>query len=78
MHRNHKRERRSFSEHDYINLIDAAHQQLNGPIVVIWDNLNTHISAAMRQMIDARNWLHVIRLPAYAPDLNPSKRSDPT
>jgi transposase len=33
--------------------------------------LNTHVSAAMRQMIDARDWLHVIRLPAYAPDLNP-------
>jgi transposase len=39
--------------------------------VLVWDNLNTHISAAMRQMIDARTWLHVIRLPAYAPDLNP-------
>jgi putative transposase len=25
----------------------------------------------MRQMIDSRDWLHVIRLPAYAPDLNP-------
>jgi putative transposase len=25
----------------------------------------------MRAMIDARDWLHVIRLPAYAPDLNP-------
>jgi putative transposase len=22
-------------------------------------------------MIDARDWLHVIRLPAYTPDLNP-------
>ena len=27
----------------------------------------------MRQMIDARDWLHVIRLPAYAPDLNPTE-----
>ena len=41
------------------------------PLVVIWDNLNTHISAAMRALIDARDWLTVIRLPAYAPDLNP-------
>jgi putative transposase len=24
-------------------------------------------------MIDARDWLHVIRLPAYAPDLNPTE-----
>ncbi|GLI03585.1 transposase [Phytohabitans aurantiacus] len=61
------------SERDYISLIDAAHQQLHGPIVLVWDNLNAHISAAMRQMIDARNWLHVIRLPAYAPDLNPTE-----
>jgi len=71
VHRNRKGERRSFSERDYIGLLDAAHQQLDGPIVVIWDNLNTHISIAMRVMIDARDWLHVIRLPAYAPDLNP-------
>ena len=71
VHRGRKNERRSFSERDYISLIDAAHQQLNGPIVLVWDNLNTHVSAAMRHMIDARDWLHVIRLPTYAPDLNP-------
>lgn len=73
VHRNRKGERRSFSERDYINLLDAAHQQLDGPMVVIWDNLNVHISAVMRRMIDARDWLHVIRLPAYAPDLNPTE-----
>ena len=71
VHRNRKGERRSFSERDYIGLLDAAHQQLAAPIVVIWDNLNTHVSAAMRELVAARDWLHVIRLPAYAPDLNP-------
>lgn len=70
-HRGRKGERRSFAEADYAALLDAAHQQLGGPIVVIWDNLNTHRSAAMRELIAARDWLHVIRLPAYAPDLNP-------
>ena len=39
----------------------------------MWDNLNTHVSATMRAMIDARDRLHVIRLPAYAPDLNPTE-----
>lgn len=73
VHRGRKGERRSFSERDYIGLLDAAHQQLGGPIVVIWDNLNTHISVAMRKLIAARDWLHVIRLPAYAPDLNPTE-----
>ncbi|MFJ8201792.1 transposase [Micromonospora chalcea] len=71
-HRGRKNERRSFSERDYIALLDAAHQQLDAPIVCIWDNLDTHVSAAMRAMIDARDWLTVIRLPAYAPDLNPT------
>lgn len=71
VHRGRKGERRSFSETDYAALLDAAHQQLGGPIVVCWDNLNTHVSAAMRELIAAREWLHVIRLPPYAPDLNP-------
>jgi len=73
IHRGRKGERRSFAETDYIALLDAAHQQLHAPIVAIWDNLNTHTSVAMRQLIAARDWLHVIRLPAYAPDLNPTE-----
>lgn len=73
LHRGRKGERRSFAESDYAALLDAAHQQLHAPIVLVWDNLNTHISAAMRALIAARNWLHVIRLPAYAPDLNPTE-----
>ncbi|HEY1002006.1 MAG TPA: IS630 family transposase [Streptosporangiaceae bacterium] len=72
-HRGRKGERRSFAETDYAALLDAAHQQLDGPIVLIWDNLNTHTSAAMRELIAARDWLHVIRLPAYAPELNPAE-----
>jgi transposase len=72
-HRGRKGERRSFAESDYAALLDAAHQQLDGPIVLVWDNLNTHISTAMRALIAARDWLHVIRLPAYAPDLNPTE-----
>jgi hypothetical protein len=71
VHRGRKGERRSFAEADYAALLDAVHQQLGGPIVVIWDNLNTHRSAAMRELIASRDWLYVIRLPAYAPDLNP-------
>jgi transposase len=59
------------SEADYAALVTAAHNQLNAPVIVIWDNLNTHISAAMRAWIDAhQGWLTVERLPAYAPELN--------
>jgi putative transposase len=54
-HRRRKGERRSFAETDYAALSDAARQQLGGPVVVIWDNLNTHVSAAMRELIAARD-----------------------
>jgi putative transposase len=40
----------------------------------LWDNLNTHVSAAMRAFIEAHpDWLTEVRLPAYAPDLNPAE-----
>ena len=44
---------------------------LNAPLIVVWDNLNTHRSKKMRAFTDAReDWLTVVRLPGYAPDLN--------
>lgn len=35
------------------------------------DRLNTRVSKATKQLIAAREWLTVVLLPAYAPDLNP-------
>jgi hypothetical protein len=63
--------RKGFTEADYAALLDAAHRQLGGPIVLVWDNLNTHVSAAMVELIGARPWLTVFRLPPYAHELNP-------
>jgi hypothetical protein len=51
VHRSRKGERRSFAETDYAALLDAAHQYLKAPIVVVWDNLNVHLSAAMRDLV---------------------------
>jgi len=66
-----KDRRKGFTEADYARLLDAAHQQLAGPLVVVWDNLNTHISGAMTELIAARPWLTVFQLPPYAHELNP-------
>jgi len=63
--------RKSFAWTDYRDLLQAAHQQLGGPIVLVWDNLNTHLAAGMRRYIAERDWLTVYQLPSYAPDLNP-------
>ncbi len=62
--------RKSFAWTDYHDLVQAAHDQLGGPIVLVWDNLNTHLTAGMRQFIARRDWPTVVQLPTYAPELN--------
>jgi putative transposase len=69
--------RKGFTETDYARLLDTAHQQLGGPVVLVWDGLNTHTSRAMRELVAARSWLTVFQLPAYAPELNPVEMSLP-
>ena len=68
-----KSERKGFNERDYIRALTAAHHQLKAPIVVVWDNLNTHISPAIREFVENRSWLTVFQLPPYAPELNPTE-----
>ena len=63
--------RKGLTEADYAALLDAAHRQLGGPIVLVWDNLNPHVSAAMAEIITVRPWLTVYRLPPYAHEFNP-------
>nr|WP_234357622.1 transposase [Streptomyces puniciscabiei] len=65
--------RKGFTKTDYARLLDAAHQELGGPLVLVWDNLSTHVSRNMRELIEARLWLTVHQLPPYAPELNPAE-----
>jgi putative transposase len=68
-----KREPKGLGEADYMRLLCAVHTDLRAPLILIWDNLNHHVSAAMRQFVDDHDWLSVVRLPAYAPELNPTE-----
>ncbi|QCX82526.1 hypothetical protein C9F11_46760 (plasmid) [Streptomyces sp. YIM 121038] len=63
--------RRSFDWCDYRDLAVRAHIQLGAPIVLVWDNLSTHRAAALRKYADAHDWLTIVHLPSYAPELNP-------
>ena len=63
--------RKGVTETDCARLLDATHQQLAGPIVMVWDNLNVHISDSMTGLVAARDWLTACRLPPYAHELNP-------
>jgi transposase len=73
-HRGRKGEPKGFRESDFARLLDAAHQQLQAPIVLVWDGLSAHKSARMRGLIATRPWLRVYLLPAYAPELNPVEK----
>ena len=65
-----KGSRPSLGEADYAALIAAAHRALGAPIILVWDNLNTHRSKKMRAFTEAHpDWLTVVHLPGYAPDL---------
>jgi putative transposase len=70
-HSRRKDQRKGFTETGYARLLDAAHQQLDGPIVLVWDNLNSHVSTAMAELLQARDWLTAYQLPPYAHELNP-------
>ncbi|GGW81120.1 hypothetical protein GCM10010350_77350 [Streptomyces galilaeus] len=39
--------------------------------MVVWDNLNTHLAAGLKRYEAEHDWLTTVRLPPYAPDLNP-------
>nr|WP_234436660.1 transposase [Streptomyces sp. NRRL F-7442] len=60
--------RTSFSWRDYRDLLIAAHTQLGGPAVLVWDNLNVHKAAGLREFAETRDWLTIYYLPPYAPD----------
>jgi hypothetical protein len=67
--------RKSFAWTEYHDLLIAAHQQPDGPIALVWGNLNVHKDRRMRAFIDTQDWITAYHLPPYAPDLNPSKAS---
>jgi transposase len=68
------REAKGFGPREFFRLLDAAHQQLGGSLVLVWDNDRRHLSRAMRTAIEVRSrWLTVFHLPAYAPELNPAE-----
>ncbi len=65
--------RKSFTWQDYRDLLVRAHLQLGAPIIVVWDNLNTHRTAGLRDYAAGHNWLTIVQLPSYSPDLNPAE-----
>ncbi|WP_329614867.1 transposase [Streptomyces brevispora] len=73
-YRSRKNEPKGFGWRDFRDLIVRARTQLGAPVVLVWDNVRLHLTAGMREFIEANaDWLTVFQLPAYAPDLNPQE-----
>ena len=46
-------------------------RHLRGPVIVLWDRIQTHRSGAVRDWLARQRRLRVEYFPAYAPELNP-------
>lgn len=55
--------------------LEGAVQWLDGPLTVIWDGGNMHRGGPINDLVrEARGRLVLERLPAYAPELNPTEQ----
>jgi transposase len=57
---------------DAVEFLRNLHRELRGPLVVLWDGLPAHRSRRVAEFAQRNaHWLRLVRLPAYAPELNP-------
>lgn len=63
----------TYTDGGLITFLRALKRHFRGrSIILLWDGLPAHRSGRMQRYVARqRAWLHVERLPAYAPDLNP-------
>ncbi|MEU3133358.1 IS630 family transposase [Streptomyces sp. NPDC006854] len=66
-------EKKGFRAREFADLLTSARRQLGGaPLIVVWDNASTHHAKALREFCERNSdWLTIVKLPPYAPDLNP-------
>jgi len=54
-----------------IVFLKGLHEIIPGKVVLIWDNISIHHSKPVKEYFDANSdWLTVVNLPSYSPDLN--------
>jgi transposase len=66
---------RAINSDDVVAFLEHLLREVPGPIVVIWDGAPIHRSHTIRKFLanGAARRLHLERLPAYAPELNPGE-----
>ncbi len=66
-------EKKGFRARAFADLLTSARRQLgDAPLIAVGDNANTHHAKVLREFCDRNSdWLTIVKLPPYAPDLNP-------
>ncbi len=65
----------AFTTAGIVEFLQKLHRQVRGKLLVIWDGAKIHQGQALKDYLagGAAKWLHLEKLPAYAPDLNPDE-----
>lgn len=65
----------AFCGEDSVEFLKHILREVPGPVIVIWDGAKIHCGEAVKSFLSggACQRLRLIRLPAYAPELNPSE-----
>jgi hypothetical protein len=50
-------------------------RHLRGPVIVLWDRIQTHRSGAVQDFVAGQRRLTIEYFPAYAPELNPIEQT---
>ena len=58
---------------DRVVLVEHLRRRVGGPMILIWDHLQAHRSAVVKEFLLRHPELDVEWLPKYAPDLNPEE-----
>lgn len=66
-------EKKGFRAREFADLLTSVRRQLGDvPLIVVWDNASTHHAKPLRKFCERNSdWLTIVKLPPYAPDLNP-------
>lgn len=66
------RDKNVCSEH-VVRFLRQLLKRLDGPVFIVWDNINQHRSVAVREFLTTTKRLLLHRFPSYAPELNPDE-----
>lgn len=66
-----RRNTRNLNGTHILKFLQTLLAQIQGPIILVWDNAPIHMRQLVQNFIASQTRLHVYPFPSYAPELNP-------